>query len=64
MSSDNTIQRKLNDSESEAAETQVWLDFALEFGYIDQEKFKQLDDGCNKVIGMLVTMSNQPEKWS
>ena len=26
---------KLSDSEAEAAETQVWLDFALEFGYIE-----------------------------
>jgi four helix bundle protein len=55
---------KLSDSEAEAAETQVWLDFALEFNYINQEQFNQLDDSCNKVIGKLVNMSNQPEKWS
>lgn len=55
---------KLSDSEAEAAETQVWLDFALEFNYINQEQFNQLDDYCNKVIGKLVNMSNQPEKWS
>ena len=55
---------KLTDSESEAAETQVWLDFALEFGYIDEETYARLDSSCNSVIGMLVTMSNQPEKWT
>jgi four helix bundle protein len=55
---------KLTDSESEAAETQVWLDFALEFSYIDEETHVRLDSSCNSVIGMLVTMSNQPEKWS
>lgn len=55
---------KLSDSEAEAAETQVWLDFALEFNYINQEQFNQLDDSCNKVIGKLVNMANQPEKWS
>ena len=55
---------KLSDSEAEAAETQVWLDFALEFEYITQEQFKELDDKCNKVIGKLVNMANQPEKWS
>jgi four helix bundle protein len=55
---------KLTDSESEAAETQVWLDFALEFGYIDEETHARLDSSCNSVIGMLVTMSNQTEKWS
>jgi four helix bundle protein len=55
---------KLSDSEAEAAETQVWLDFALEFGYINQEQFEQLDSKCNNVIGKLVNMANQPEKWS
>jgi four helix bundle protein len=55
---------KLTDSESEAAETQVWLDFALEFNYIDEDTHTRLDSSCNSVIGMLVTMSNQPEKWS
>ncbi len=55
---------KLSDSEAEAAETQVWLDFALEFEYITQEQFTELDDKCNKVIGKLVNMANQPEKWS
>jgi hypothetical protein len=34
---------KLSDSESEAAETQVWLDFALEFNYITKEEFETLD---------------------
>jgi len=55
---------KLTDSEAEAAETQVWLDFALEFNYIDQENYNRLDASCNSIIGMLVTMSNQPEKWT
>jgi len=55
---------KLSDSEAEAAETQVWLDFALEFNYINQEQFNQLNDSCNRVIGKLVNMANQPEKWS
>jgi len=53
---------KLSDSEAEAAETQVWLDFALEFGYINQEQFEKLDSKCNNVIGKLVNMANQPEK--
>ena len=30
---------KLRDSEAEAAEAQVWLDFALEFEYISKEQF-------------------------
>ena len=55
---------KLSDSEAEAAETQVWLDFTKEFNYITQEQFEDLDDKMNKVIGKLVNMSNQPEKWT
>jgi four helix bundle protein len=55
---------KLSDSEAEAAETQVWLDFALEFNYINQEQFDHLDESCYKVIGKLVNVANQPEKWS
>lgn len=35
---------KLSDSEAEAAETQIWLDFALEFGYIDNDKHALLYD--------------------
>ncbi len=35
---------KLSDSEAEAAETQIWLDFALEFKYIDNEKHRLLFD--------------------
>lgn len=49
---------------AEAAETQVWLDFALEFGYINQEQYEKLDGKCNNLIGKLVNMANQPEKWS
>jgi len=55
---------KLSDSEAEAAETQVWLDFAKKFNYLNQEQFEDLDDKMNKVIGKLVNMSNQPEKWT
>jgi four helix bundle protein len=33
---------KLSDSDSEAAETQAWLDFALDCGYIDQQVHDEL----------------------
>src|SRR3982750_4513608 len=33
---------KLSDSESEAAETQVWLEFAVKCEYIDREKARTL----------------------
>ena len=55
---------KLSDCEGEAAETQVWLDFALECKYIDIETYNKLFDNYDRVLGKLVNMSLQPEKWS
>jgi len=54
---------KLNDAESEAAETQVWLDYAYECGYLDKNTQNELFDIYDHVISMLVTMSQKPEKW-
>ena len=54
---------KLNDAEGEAAETQVWAEMAWRCGYIDERSFRQLDDAYDKIIGQLVRMVDQPEKW-
>jgi len=55
---------KLSDSEGEAAETQVWLDYTLECEYMPEETYIRLIDEYEKIIGMLVRMINHPEKWS
>mgnify|MGYP001612864489 CR=1 FL=1 len=55
---------KLSDSEGEAAETQVWLDFSLECNYIEQDLFDRLDDEYAKIIGQLIRMINDPGKWT
>ena len=55
---------KLSDSEGEAAETQVWLDYALACNYIDNKTHSALNDKYDHIIGMLVNMSNKPENWS
>jgi four helix bundle protein len=55
---------KLSDSEGEAAETSVWLDFSLECKYINEEMYKNLTEQYNNILGKLVNMSLQPEKWS
>ena len=55
---------KLSDSEGEAAETQVWLDYALGCNYIDKEAHSILNDKYDHIIAMLVSMSNKPENWS
>ena len=44
-------------------ETQNWLDFALECDYISEEFHKELDDAYEEIIGMLVIMQKNPEKW-
>jgi four helix bundle protein len=55
---------KLTDSEGEAAETQVWLDYALECKYIDTEEYAPLYDKYEHLLAMLTNMSTQPEKWT
>ena len=55
---------KLSDCEAEAAETQVWLDFAVACEYITQETYNKFYSEYNSIIGMLVKMIAEPEKWS
>jgi len=54
---------KLSDSEAEAAETQTWLDFSLKCQYISPKLYKELNKEYENIIGKLVNMSLQPEKW-
>ena len=54
---------KLNDSEGESAETQVWLDYALACEYIDEFQHKSLYEKYDNIIGMLVNMQLSPDKW-
>ena len=55
---------KLSDSEGEAAETQVWLDYSFECDYLPEVNYRTLTTEYEKVLGMLVNMMNQPDKWS
>ena len=55
---------KLSTSEGEAAETQVWLDYALACGYIKVETHQELYSKYDNIIGKLVNMIRSPEKWS
>lgn len=54
---------KLSDSEGEAAETQVWLEFAVECGYLDTEEARKLYSTYTSVIRTLVGMINHTDKW-
>jgi four helix bundle protein len=55
---------KLTDSESEADETRVWLEFALASGYITQVFFDELDRKYDLILGQLIRMHSEPEKWT
>lgn len=54
---------KLNDCESEAAETQVWLKFAVKCQYISTLQGRDLYSTYNQVLSGLVKMINHPENW-
>lgn len=55
---------KLSDSEAEAGETQVWLDYSLECGYLTTDIHGKLFMDYDHIIGKIVNMITQPEKWS
>jgi four helix bundle protein len=55
---------KLSDSKAEAAETQVWLDYLLECKYISELLYKKLFNDYDNILGKIVNMINQSEKWS
>jgi len=54
---------KLNDAESEAAETQTWLRFAVECGYLSPEVDQELHQTYDYIIGKLVNMIINPTPW-
>ena len=55
---------KLSDAETEAAETQTWLDFARDCKYINSVQCESLNQEYDKVIGMIVKMISAPEKFT
>ncbi len=54
---------KLSDSDSEAAETEVWLDFALRLSYLNKEDHTELRDHYDHICRMLTNMITSPEPW-
>jgi four helix bundle protein len=55
---------KLSDSESEAAETQVWLEFAVKCNYLNRDMAVTLYKSYDETLRMLVVMINHPESWT
>ncbi len=54
---------KLTDSESEATETQVWIQFAVECNYLDRNIAAPIYKEYDEIIAMLVAMNRDAKKW-
>jgi four helix bundle protein len=54
---------KLIDCAGEAGETEVWLDFSKDFGYLNENKYSELIDKYDEVNRMLFGMMDKPEKF-
>ncbi len=54
---------KLNDVESEACETQVWIDLAQRCGYINQNISDNVEKSYDLIIGQAVKMIEESNKW-
>jgi four helix bundle protein len=54
---------KLNDAETEAAETQTWLQFAVECKYLDRNEAARLYTVYDEILAMSVAMIREPAKW-
>ena len=54
---------KLNDCEAEAAETQTWLDFAIECQYLDSETGQKLSAIYDEILSIFVKLINNPSPW-
>jgi four helix bundle protein len=54
---------KLSDAEAEAAETQVWLEFALKCGYLSENILQELSVAYDNILGKIVSLINNPQQW-
>ena len=55
---------KLSDSESEAAETQTWIEYCYKCEYMNKENHDKLIKDYDHILGKLVNMAIHPEQWS
>lgn len=60
----NMLVNKLTDCDGEATETQVWLDFALDCGYLSKENHDHLIEGYEEVGRMLSGMMADPKRFA
>jgi len=54
---------KLTDCDGENSETETWLDYARDCGYMDENSFFRLADECKSIGAMLGAMMSKPESF-
>jgi len=54
---------KLSDAETEAAETQVWIEFAVKCGYLERRRGADLYKNYEAILVTIVGMITHPETW-
>src|SRR5688500_8889643 len=54
---------KISDVEAEAAECQVWALLAHRYGYLDKETSDRIRKKYDAILGQLITMSRDANKW-
>ncbi|MBE7495778.1 MAG: four helix bundle protein [Verrucomicrobiaceae bacterium] len=55
---------KLSDADTEAAETQTWLQFAFRCGYLKQTDLQAMEEEYEIILRMLVAMMANAGKWT
>lgn len=54
---------KLTDCDAENSETDTWLDFAKECGYLENNKHRALSESCQRVGAMLGSIIKNPKPF-
>ena len=54
---------KLNGAESEAAETQSWIEYSVRCGYMMRKDGREIHRMYDQIMGKLVKMQNNPDVW-
>lgn len=55
---------KLSDSEGEAEETRVWLEFAWRCSYMSKSEADELDEVYDHILSQIVNMIINANKWT
>src|SRR5438445_11373677 len=55
---------KLSDAETEAAETQTWVEFAIRCGYLTKYEAESLSEEYERLCSQLIVMIENPRDWT